>query len=306
MRSHPEPLSRRRFVAAGAVTAGAVLLGACSSGDDDEATTDTSDGDGPASSGSGDYSLIPFLNDKVLAAGAMSRVPFALADADGLLPTDQLPEALEVSVLDRTNGRSSNAVRVPRHDDGLERAYFPLELTFDQPGVYTLQTEYEGAPAELSVQAYPESEIRLIRGGVAMPPLETPTVTDARGVDPICTREPACPLHDVTVARALQAGQPLALLIATPAFCQITICGPVLDILLDGMGAHPGITYLHAEVYTQPQVSLESFAPAVTELALPQEPVLLLVGADGVVRERIDVIFDRVELDDKLAALRDA
>ena len=192
---------------------------------------------------------------------------------------------------------------MPRHAEGLERAYFPLELTFDKPGIYTLQTEFEGAPAELSVQVSPDSEVKLVRPGVPLPPVESPTVADARGVDPICTREPACPLHDMTVAEALQAGRPMALLIATPAFCQITICGPVLDILLDVMGDHPGISYLHAEVYTQPNVNLETFTPAVRELGLPHEPVLVLAGADGIVTQRLDVIFDRTELADKLAAL---
>ena len=35
-----------------------------------------------------------------------------------------------------------------------------------------------------------------------------------------------------TLAQALTEKRPLALLVATPAFCQISICGPVLDVLL--------------------------------------------------------------------------
>jgi len=303
MRLQPDALSRRHFLAAGTVAAGAALLGACGGGDDDDtATTDSSDTTGPEDDEG--YSLIGFLAQGVLAAGGRSRVPFGLGDKDGLLPVDRVPEALDVRVIDQTNSRASNAVRVARHAEGLERAYFPLELTFDKPGVYTLQAEFEGAPAELTVQASPDSEVKLVRPGVQLPAVETPTVADARGVDPICTREPSCPLHDVTVAEALQAGRPLALLIATPAFCQITICGPVLDILLDVMGDHPGVSYLHAEVYTQPDVNLDTFTPVVTQLGLPHEPVLVLVGADGIVTERLDVIFDRVELDAKLTALR--
>lgn len=303
MHSQPKSLSRRRFLAAGALAGGVALLGACGSDDSDDASTD--DGADTGSDGARGYGLIPFLRRDlaVLSAEARSRVPFALADKDGLLPTDQVPKSLQVRIRDTTNGRSTNSVSVARHGDGLARAYFALEVTFDKPGIYTIESEFDGEPIELSVQAYPDDQVTVVRPGVRMPPLETPTMADAKGVDPICTRDPVCPLHDITVAQATQNGKPLALLVATPAFCQVAICGPVLEILLDVMADHPGVQYLHAEVYTQPKVNLDTFTPAVTQLALPQEPVLVLVGSDGVVTERLDVIFDRVELDAKLGTL---
>jgi hypothetical protein len=94
--------------------------------------------------------------------------------------------------------------------------------------------------------------------------------------------------------------------VATPAFCQITICGPVLDVLIEVAGAHPGVKLLHAEVYKDPAndvTSAAAFAPVAGELGLHFEPCLVLVGADGKVRERLDVIYDRVEVDEALARL---
>src|SRR3546814_856498 len=135
------------------------------------------------------------------------------------------------------------------------------------------------------------------------PPVATPTPTGARGVNPICTAEPACPLHDVSLADALVEGRPIALLVATPAFCQIAICGPVLDVLLEATGGHPDVRFLHAEVYANPGEGLEEYAPIVSELGLHFEPCLLLIGADGTLVERLDTIYDRSELDERLTAL---
>ena len=133
-----------------------------------------------------------------------------------------------------------------------------------------------------------------------MPAVETPTTTDARGVTPICTNEPACPLHDVSLTEALAEGAPVALLLATPAFCQIAICGPVLDVLLDVRADHPGVRFLHAEVYAEPAKDLQTYAPIIAPLGLHFEPCLVLVGADGVVVDRIDTIYDRTELQARL------
>ena len=90
---------------------------------------------------------------------------------------------------------------------------------------------------------------------------------------------------------------------STPAFCQIAICGPVLDVLLGVTADHPSIRYLHAEVYAHPNEEIETKAPVVAELGLTFEPCLVLVGSDGVVVERLDTIFDEDEVTDALARL---
>ena len=136
-----------------------------------------------------------------------------------------------------------------------------------------------------------------------MPAIATPTVADAQGVDPICTNDPVCPLHDVTVADALEDGRPLALLVSTPAFCQIAICGPVLDVLLGVTGDHPDIRFLHAEVYAHPHEETDTKAPVIAELGLTFEPCLVLVGSDGKVVDRLDTIFDDDEVSESLGGL---
>ena len=148
------------------------------------------------------------------------------------------------------------------------------------------------------------ADVAVVQPGGPMPVVDTPTTADPRGVTPICTAEPPCPLHDTTLSAVLGEGRPVALLIATPAFCQIAICGPVLDILLEAAPAHPDVRFLHAEVYADPATDLTTYAPVVGELGLHFEPCLVLVGSDGVVAERLDTIYDRSELDERLGALR--
>jgi hypothetical protein len=293
------PVSRRRFLAGSGALAGAVLLGACSSDDDAGSTTTTSTG----GSTSG-LQLAQFFGGlPMLTAGREIRAPFGLADSQGLLKTEDNPEVLTVSILDAAGETVVEPVEVQRHAEGLPRAYFPLRFTVDEPGIYTGRTEVEGESLEMAIQVDKAEDVMVIQPGEKLPSMATPTTADAHGVDPICTDDPMCPLHDVTLADALQDGRPIALLVSTPAFCQVAICGPVLDVLLGVAPDYPSVRSLHVEVYAHPQQETDTRAPVVDALGLTFEPCLVLAGADGKVVERLDTIFDEVEVSDALEKL---
>jgi len=289
-------LSRRQFLTAGTATAGAVLLGACGSGGDDAAPTTTT-------TASESLAMAQFFGGPMFVAGRELRAPFGLADQDGLLPLDRAPTRVEVQMLDPKGAPHGDPVTVARHADGLPRPYFPLVTTVDAPGIYTARLTLDGVGAEMAIQVHSADEVKVITSGTPMPALETPTLDDARGVSPICTRDPVCALHDVTVAQALATGSPTAVLVASPAFCQIAICGPVLDVLLDVTSDFPDVRFIHVEVYADPANDTETIVPAIAPLHLHFEPCLVLVGSDGVVADRVDTIYDRAEARDRLAAL---
>jgi hypothetical protein len=291
-------VTRRRFLAGGGALAGAVLLGACGDGDDSSDATTTSNPDSP-----GGLALVQFFGGPMLVAGAEVRAPFGVADDEGLLPVDDNPDALTVTMLDAGGDEIGSPVEVARHAEGLPRAYFPLRFTPAEPGIYTGRTEVGGEVLEMAIQVDAADDVSVIQLGDRLPAIDTPTTADARGVDPICTNDPACPLHDVTVADALGEGRPIALLVSTPAFCQIAICGPVLDVLLGVSTDHPDVRFLHAEVYANPHEETDTKAPVVDELGLTFEPCLVLVGPDGKVVERLDTIFDSAEVSAALASL---
>ena len=292
----PPSLSRRQFLAAGTATAGAVLLGACGGNDGDSAASTTT-------TAPGSLAMAQIFGGPMFIAGRELRAPFGLADQDGLLPLDRTPSLVEVQMLDPKGEALGAPVGVARHAEGLPRPYFPLVTTVDAPGIYTARVTLDGVGAEMAIQVHSADDVRLIMPGAPMPPLETPTFDDARGVSPICTNDPVCPLHEVAVAQALAEGSPTALLVASPAFCQIAICGPVLDVLLDVTDDFPEVRFVHAEVYADPADNTEATAPAIGPLHLHFEPCLVLVGSDGVVADRLDTIYDRVEARDRLASL---
>lgn len=305
----PPRLTRRSFLVGSSAMAGAVLLGACSDDDDDDVETSGSaamtddDGDGGSSTPTPELFLAQFFGGPMLVAGTEMRAPFGVRDGDGLLPTERTPASLMVELLAPDGSPVGNPIEVARHDDGLPNAYYPLRARVPEAGIYTARTELEGEAVEMQLQVMGAADVMVIQPGATLPAVDTPTVDDPRGVTPICTNDPMCPLHDVTLPQAVAEGGPVALLVATPAFCQIAICGPVLDVLVAAKANHPGIRFVHAEVYANPAKDLDAYAPIVAPLGLHFEPCLILAGSGGVVVERLDTIFDGVELDERLTQL---
>ena len=78
---------------------------------------------------------------------------------------------------------------------------------------------------------------------------------------------------------------------ATPALCQSRFCGPVLDNLVAVHQPFASkVTFIHCEIYTD--LSGQTSTAPVLAYHLEHEPMLLLAGPDGVVRERIDDASD--------------
>ena len=289
---HP---TRRRFLAGVAASS---LLAACG----DDGGNAPTDGASDSTSGEPELSVVRFFGP-YFVAGAANRLPFGIADADGILPPESSPDEVTVSVRAPDGSTVADGLTSPIRDRGLPRAYYAVEFTPEEPGFYdfTVTTDAGDLLSQVQVVAGDDPTVAPFVGpGDPMPAMATPTTADPRGVTPICTREPACPLHEVSVGDVVGTA-PLAVMVATPAFCQTVICGPVLDIMLERIDRFPGISFVHLEVFTDPEANgqppaREDFAPAVRELGLPFEPVLYTVGADGIVRERLDYIFDGSEI----------
>lgn len=315
--SRPFLLSRRALLVG---TGGALLLAAC--GDDgggSSATTLELDEVGPDS-----LVLAAAFNSGpgYAAAGVAQRLTWSLRSADGA-PVADPPPSLAMSVFyegtpDDAGPQGEGLHRpvgdpldVPLHDVDIPIPYYPLRFTPAEPGFYSVVVTIDGDEIGGSFEVSPADEVELVEIGQPMVPVETPTTADARGVDPICTQDPPCAFHEVTVAEAVASGQPVALLISTPAFCQTDICGPVLDLLATAAPEHPDITFVHAEVYQAPEAdpgnpAAQGVTAAVTDFGLNFEPTLYLADASGTVVERLDNIYDAVELGQGLDRLRPA
>ena len=92
--------------------------------------------------------------------------------------------------------------------------------------------------------------IAMSLSGASAPTDASPTPTNTLGVDPICTRDPMCPLHTASLDTVIGKGKPVAVLFATPARCQSQYCGPVLDSLLPLVGDYQDrVDIVHVDIY---------------------------------------------------------
>ncbi len=277
-------ISRRGFfgLAAGG------LLAACGNG---------SGGRGSSGSSGDAAALVSYFPSGIYVAGRPQRMPFGVADAEGVPMVDG-PGTLDAT-LKTQDGKELAKLSAARRADGLPRAYYPFDIEVADPGIYALSVQLGGSEQQALFELVAAGTLKLPGPGDPMPGFDTPTVADHRGVEPICTRPEQCPFHAQTLSEALAAKQPIAYLIGTPAHCQTGICGPVLDLLVDESKKTSGVTFIHAEVYADDAATVP--APVITSLDLQYEPLLFLIGADGIVRHRLDVIYDTGELHEKLA-----
>lgn len=303
-------VDRRSFLRMGAVGVGGLsfggLLAACSSAD----------------AGPPPQLVSLFSPDRVIVAGRTQRLPFGIVDPSDSLTADDLEVTVRVRQLDTVIDESTASSRIVTHDhpDGNGEAdhehsdlqrYFAVRTTLPEPGIYDLDVDIQGTVVSLAVQAFAESDVGVLLPDDPFPPLVTPTEADPLGLEQLCTRLPeTCSFHERTAAEILAAGEPMALLVATPSLCFTAYCGPVLDTLIELAPKYPSIAMVHLEVYENPEsVGFDYRSPdirvvqAVADLGLEFEPSLFLVDRNGIVAERIDNVFDNAELDTALAAI---
>jgi hypothetical protein len=299
-RPSPSPLDRRSFLRRSGLVSGAALLAvgapgllaACSSSDGDEDA-------GRVDLGAPSNTLVGLFNYQgdYLVAGTPQRAAFAIATAEGP-PAVEGPATL-TGRLSR-EGTPKGEVTLQHHADGTPIGYYPLLTTFDEPGIWSLAVDLDGEESTQTFQVQSADQVALVQPGSAMVPVATPTDADARGVTPICTRDPHCPLHARSLADVLASAQPVALMISTPRYCQTAVCGPVLDLVMEQVERFPDMAFVHAEVYNAPtdtgDPSAAGTTPAITSYGLTFEPSLFVASADGRVTARLDNVFDRTEL----------
>ena len=182
----PFTLTRRGFLVGTAATA---LLAACGS----DSTTDSDAADNTddvaladtASIPVGTYVIAQRFPPNVQEPGPV-RLAISLANDDGQLLSDG-PSTLGAQVTDIDGAPIGERISAVRRDVD-PGAYYTFRTEMAEPGVYYLVVD--GGPAEgAAIQIMEPGSVTVPGPGQPIPPFDTPTVDDARGVDPICTRE---------------------------------------------------------------------------------------------------------------------
>jgi hypothetical protein len=213
------------------------------------------------------------------ASGAKARVAFA---APGSSQGTVLPTKLYKAGLPKGRG------------------VYVTQATFPQAGIWKAVALISGKRVPFAVQVFDSASAPTI--GAAAPRAMSPTTTNSLGVDPICTRQPECPLHSVSLSDVIGTGKRVAALFATPARCSSMYCGPVLDELLGVMAPYQDrVTFVHVEIWKGR--SGADHAPTVDAWGIESEPWLYTIDGGGTIRGRIDGAFGKQEIVEQLDAL---
>jgi len=191
------------------------------------------------------------------------------------------------------------------YKDGLPkgRGIYVVDTVFPVAGNYKAAAIISGKRVPFAIQVKDAADAPVV--GAQAPRAQSPTPSNTMGVNPICTRVPACPLHDVSLSDVVGKGKPVAAMFATPELCQSQYCGPVLDELLELKAAYADkITMVHVEIYQANKgPNVAKLAPTVAAWNLPSEPWLFAIDGDGVIKTRLDGAIAQNEIKTALDGL---
>lgn len=227
------------------------------------------------------------------------RLPISLADSTGILGNDDgrsFPTELAATVVDSTGTTVAERLIATRRGDRQSVPYWAFIVDIADPGVYSLRLD-AASSAGVSFQVDDPATVSAPVAGGSLPPFDTPTLDNPRGVNPVCTRaDKPCPFHAVTLTEALASGRPVAYLIGTPAYCKTGTCAPGLDDLITvAEKVGDAAVFVHADIYTDS--SATTVAPAVRAYTLDFEPVLYVTRRDGTIDTRLDAVFEAAEIE---------
>lgn len=271
LRGMASSLDRRSFLAA----LGGLTLAACGTS---SKSGGTSTGVRPNGLNAGLLSIEPFLSTQP------ERLAFAFANDNGGFASGP-PATLAIKP---PGGVPMPAMATRLHAEGLPkgRGVYVVEVPFPEVGVWQGKVHVAGHPDPTLVWRVSGQPAVPIPGGPAVR-APSPTTAATLGVDPLCTRQPACPLHAMSLDKVIGTGTPVAVMFATPARCQSRYCGPVLDQLLSVQRTYESrIHLIHVEIYKDS--TSNDLVPTVNAWNLPGEPWLFGIDGAGKVTARLD------------------
>lgn len=293
---HRRVLLKSAGVAAGTLVAGGVLA-ACgdSGGEEDrpagESSVETSTGQ--------EQTLTVISASYETLAGNDRRFAFGVATADNVPLRDA---DLDVRVRDLDGNELAGPFPAEFADVGGPLGVYLTRIDVPDPGRVLVSVADGDDVGEVAVNVVAAEDSELPVPGDPAIATATPTADDPMGFTELCTREPACGMHDVSLDDALAAGRPIMLIFATPAFCQTAVCGPAVENLetVRADGDWGDVAFIHVEIFSDEGQTL---AEPVAAWDLPTEPWLFTIASDGTIVDRLDAIMVPDELRDMATSL---
>lgn len=295
-------IDRRTMLVAGlgglGIVGSAALLAACGGSDDTVPLTQTQTAQ-----------LVPLFPRDVayIAAGVPARLIFTVTDDEGV-PRSDLPEKVTFTIR-QDDQQVGEPVEAIRRDEDIPRPYLGFTFTFPDKGVYDVYATVDDQDLNTPLIVMDPDEVKMPVIGQPLPPAATATEEESLDVDPICTLVPQCPFHEHNLEDVLGTGKPVVVLLATPAYCQTTACGPILENLMAEAGSlADDVIVIHSEVYEDAAVVDDlndaTLAPLPLAYNMAFEPALFVTDSKGILVGRGDIAVDRAEMRELLALAR--
>ncbi len=242
--------------------------------------------------------------DNKLVTGAEVHLKFFTVGADGTTGTfrgegDALYVELNVPGAHAHDSTTGDLAA----DDSV--AFYVANTPFDQAGQWGVEidaTLTDGTTASIQAPFKVLEQSQSPGIGTTPPASRNDTFDTNPDLESLCSRTPACPLHDKVIGDVLGKGRPLVVMFSTPAFCTSRFCGPVLEVLLAQVPAYEDrIDFVHIEVWQDFQLQIQR--PATGEWGLPTEPYTFFMDKSGKVVGKFEAIFGQDELTSALDQL---
>ncbi len=288
-----DAVSRRTFLefvgGAAMVGGGAAFLAGCGGSKSSSTTTSISP-----------LALQPrVVSSDLYASPTPQRLAFTVVTANN---EPDAGKAARIALAAPGGGALSAFVPATARGKGLGqfRGVYTVDATLAKDGIWQAVVEYDGAQLALPLQVGTAPQVVTI--GSKAPTAASPTKAKPLGAARLCTRTPACPLHTRSLDALVGKGRPVAVMFATPAYCQTSYCGEVLDAMLPLVPTYGAkVDFVHVEIYLDTPVG--GYIPTVDAWKLPSEPWFFGIDGAGVVQARLDGAFDQTEMQTVVDAL---
>jgi hypothetical protein len=203
--------------------------------------------------------------------------------------------------------KRADATAVFRSVGGASKGIWVSPATFPETGQWGAQVTLDGGDAPKQSRMNFEVRPKFSAPGYDDPAPHSPSPTD-RDVNGetshICSNTPACALHSMSIAQALDPGQkPLVLLFATPALCTSATCAPELEAVQQLRSTYAErANFIHVEIYQYP-FDGQHVVKTVDDWHLPSDPWTFIVDKTGTVRDRFEGAAPIEELEPSLKAV---
>jgi hypothetical protein len=166
--------------------------------------------------------------------------------------------------------------------------FYVTEAEFPTAGNWLVAAVVEGGGTRgVGRGALPIADKVVAQVGTKAPATPTLVAKTKADLAKVCTRNPPCSMHEISLDRAVKSGKPTAVSFSTPLFCSSRMCGPAVDeLLLAARKVGGKANFIHVEEY--PTRKPDKPVKAFTDWGFQTEPWTVVIDGKGVIRARFE------------------